>query len=522
MKLIGINRFYLSTFSGILLALSYPAFNLYFLQWFAFVPLLISLKDLTIKSAYLQGVITGFWGVCIGFYWVANWATVVMEIPFPLNYGITIAHSLAVAQIFGIIFGLFQWVRKYFRDYDILTLPIIFITIFASFPTIFKFSLGDAQSYFLPAIQLIEYTGVYGLDFIIILVNILIFSSFNRIKGHLKKKQMIAGTLIIFIWFFGGWFKLNDWDKKIQNWEFVKVGIIQPNSIASVSKPKPKPPYSRLYPLEMALSKKIASEKPAAIIWPEGNFFGITFWSKVKESFISQISELKTPVILHDITISHQAGTRKTYNSSVFFQSNGELKQFYHKMIRVPFGEYVPFIDDIWILKKLLGSFITNLTKGDSHEIFDITNIRFVPKICYESLFPSFVAESINKEGKGKVLLVQSQDGWYGKSSAAEQHLTSSALRAVENRVPLIHVINNGSSGIISPNGRYEVKFEPFQQVSKVVSFHFDSDSGGSFFSANPYLFLNSVRLIFLMLILSTYWMRFKGKSIENSYETKN
>lgn len=522
MKLIGLNRFYLSTLSGVLLALSYPAYNLYFLQWFSFVPLLICLKNQSIKSSYLHGVITGFWGIFIGFYWVANWATVVMEIPFPLNYGVTIAHSLVVAQIFGIIFGLFQWVRKYFGDYDILTLPIVFVTIFASFPTIFKFSLGDAQSYFLSAIQMIEYTGVYGLDFIIILANILIYSILNRMKVILKKKQMVAGALILFIWFLGGWIKLNDWDAKIQTWESVNIGIIQTNSIATVSKPKPISPYSRLYPLEMALSEKIALAKPAVIIWPEGNFFGITFWSKVKESFINRISKLKTPVILHDITVFHQAGIRKTYNSSVFFKGNGELKQFYHKIIRVPFGEYVPFIEDIWLLKKMLGNFITNLTKGESHEIFDIANIRFVPKICYESLFPNFVADSVNQDGNGKVLLVQSQDGWYGKSSAAEQHLASSALRAVENRVPLIHVINNGSSGIISPNGRYEVKLEPFQQVSKVVTFHFDAHSGGSFFSANPYLFLNSVRLIFLMLILSTYWMRFKGKSIENSYETKN
>jgi apolipoprotein N-acyltransferase len=519
-KLMDIKRFGLASFSGVLLALSYPSYNLYYLQWVAFIPLLFSLKDQSIKSAYIQGVITGFWGICIGFYWIANWSTVVMEIAFPLNYGITIAHSLAVAQIFGIIFSLFQWVRKHFPDYNILTLPLIFVAIFTSFPTIFKFSLGDAQSYFLPAIQLIEFTGVYGLDFIIILVNIVLYSYFNGMKSLLKKIQIVTAILIIFIWFFGGWMKLNTWDQKIKNWDLVKVGIIQTNSAASMSKSKPSPPYSRSYPLEMALSEELASQNPVAIIWPEGNFFGITFWSSIKTAFLKHVSKLKIPLILHDITISQPNGQRKTYNSSVFFPGNGEGIHFYHKMIRVPFGEYVPFIDDFWLLKKLLGSFITNLNKGESHKIFDVINIRFVPKICYESLFPSFVAESINQDGQGKVLLVQSQDGWYGESSAAEQHLASSALRAVENRVPLIHVINNGSSGIISPNGRYEAKLKPFRQVSKVISFHFDSNAGGSFFSAYPYFFLNSVRMLFLMLIFSTYWMQYKSRSIEKSYES--
>ena len=515
-----IKRFCLSSFSGILLALSYPSFNLYYLQWFAFFPLLFSLKGQSIKSAYIQGVITGFWGIGIGFYWVANWSTVVMEIPFPFNYGITIAHSLAVAQIFGIIFGLFQWVRKHFPDFDILSLPLIFVAIFASFPNIFRFSLGDAQSYFLPAIQFIEYTGVYGLDFIIILVNIVVYSCFNGIKNPLKRIQMTTATFLVFVWFFGGWLKLNAWDQKIETWNLVKIGIIQTNSPASMSKPKPNPPYSRSFPLEMALSEQLVSQKPLAIIWPEGNFFGITFWSDVKTSFLNHVSRLNVPLILHDITIFQQDGERKTYNSSVFLQSSGNLIQFYHKIIRVPFGEYVPFVDDFWLLKKLFGNFISNLNKGESHKVFNVSNIRFVPKICYESLFPSFVAESINQDGNGKVLLVQSQDGWYGKSSAAEQHLASSALRAVENRVPLVHVINNGSSGIIAPNGRYEAKLKPFQQISKVVSFHFDSNTGGSFFSAYPYLFLNCVRMLFLMFIFSTYWMRYKSKSIEKTHDT--
>ena len=133
MNLSKYHRFFFSTLSGILLALSYPSYNLYYLQWFAFIPLLVSLNGQSIKSAYIFCVITGFWGICIGFYWVANWATIVLEIPFPLNYGVTIGHSMAVAQIFGIIFGVFQWLRKYFSDYDIFVFPITFVSIVSTF-----------------------------------------------------------------------------------------------------------------------------------------------------------------------------------------------------------------------------------------------------------------------------------------------------------------------------------------------------------------------------------------------------
>ena len=58
--------------------------------------------------------------------------------------------------------------------------------------------------------------------------------------------------------------------------------------------------------------------------------------------------------------------------------------------------------------------------------------------ICYETVFGQFVAESMNYDGQGKVLSVQTNDGWYGGGAQTAQHRSYSVLRAIENRVSLV------------------------------------------------------------------------------------
>src|SRR5690606_41531313 len=68
--------------------------------------------------------------------------------------------------------------------------------------------------------------------------------------------------------------------------------------------------------------------------------------------------------------------------------------------------------------------------------LFPYTTL-FRSKICYESAFPEFMAGAIGADAPGKVIVILSQDSWFGRSRQPYQHLWQSALRAVENRVPV-------------------------------------------------------------------------------------
>ena len=51
------------------------------------------------------------------------------------------------------------------------------------------------------------------------------------------------------------------------------------------------------------------------------------------------------------------------------------------------------------------------------------------------------------------MLIVITNDAWFGPTAAAYQHAQASAFRAVELRVPVVRAANTGWSGCITPSG---------------------------------------------------------------------
>ena len=486
--------------SGVLLLLSFPSFNLYLLEWFAFIPLLFALECRSLRQSYLLGVVTGTVAIFGGFNWMADWAANVMKFPFPLDQIASLAYAFCIGHIFGFIALLYQWIRLKRIAVEILIFPVVVVATFSVFPMLFYFKLGDAQSYFLPAIQGIEFTGVYGLDFIIAMANILVYKSIQFSGDKTARGLWVACLLVLAVWFGYGVISLRHWDSKIENWQSKVVGLVQPNRPALLTRPKPEKGYSRQYPLEMEMSQELAKGGAEVIFWPEGHFFGYVFWSSVRESFQHLIGKMSIPFMIYDSTVETINGKKHFYNSTIWIDEQGNQVDIYHKMKLVPFGEYTPLIGQLPIIKSLLGNYMSDLSAGTKHKTFAVAGMKIVPKICYEPLFPFAVAASVRDEPAGKVLLVQSQDGWYGETSEPEQHMTETVLRAVENRIPLIHVINNGASAVVLPNGRYVYRTPAFVRGAWNAKMPYSAESGGSFFSRYPFLFIGTIWVVLLAL----------------------
>ena len=72
--------------------------------------------------------------------------------------------------------------------------------------------------------------------------------------------------------------------------------------------------------------------------------------------------------------------------------------------------------------------------------------------ICYESVFPNEVREFAASGADYFVNI--SNDGWYGDSSAWEQHINMARMRAVENQRWMLFDTNTGLTASIDPDGR--------------------------------------------------------------------
>jgi len=143
------------------------------------------------------------------------------------------------------------------------------------------------------------------------------------------------------------------------------------------------------------------------------------------------------------------AARTPTAQNGLFLQmpAGGE-RSFTGKHHLVPFGEYVPS----WLpwVKKLVPN-IADFEQSTSGGVLSADETIFGSLICYESIFPEEARDRV-AEG-AEVLVVVTNDAWYGKSPAAWQHLQAARVRAVETGRYVLRAANTGISVIITPDG---------------------------------------------------------------------
>ena len=79
----------------------------------------------------------------------------------------------------------------------------------------------------------------------------------------------------------------------------------------------------------------------------------------------------------------------------------------------------------------------------------------FIPLICYEVLFPSYIAGFFQKEENPTFMVNLTQDGWYGDGFETYLHFEMGRIRSVEFRRALVRATNSGSSGFVDILGRH-------------------------------------------------------------------
>lgn len=133
-------------------------------------------------------------------------------------------------------------------------------------------------------------------------------------------------------------------------------------------------------------------------------------------------------------------------------------RQAYRKRHLVPFGEYIPpgFRFVLAVLKIPLSDFANG---GRGQPPIEAGGTSFGVAICYEDIFGEEVIDALPR---AQVLLNVSNDAWFGRSLAADQHLQSSQVRALETARWMVRATNTGASAAIDEKGHVVARLEPF------------------------------------------------------------
>jgi apolipoprotein N-acyltransferase len=225
-----------------------------------------------------------------------------------------------------------------------------------------------------------------------------------------------------------------------------------------------------------------SAEKPDLLIWPEtpapfsfqdSQFAKIasTLAIRFGHPFLAGAIEWKPPADPSDVA---PHGSLFPYNSALLFDSQGQRVFVYDKVHLVPFGEYEPF-PLIHRVVTSVSSEVGGFYKGNKYVVGQLPRGNtFGVFICYEAIFPGEVRRFA--AGGAQLLINISNDGWFGRSAAAEQHLRIARVRAVENRRWLLRSTNNGFTVSVDPYGRIFQPLPPDVRAAADLPYDFRTD----------------------------------------------
>lgn len=142
------------------------------------------------------------------------------------------------------------------------------------------------------------------------------------------------------------------------------------------------------------------------------------------------------------------------YNSMVVMGPGGTINGIYDKRHLVPFGEYIPGARLLETLgfARLAGMVGTGFTAGMQGDPIMIPGVGpAVPLICYEGIFAE---EIMAGPTRPRLMVLITNDAWFGQAAGPHQHLAQARLRAIEQGLPMVRAANTGISAMIDAKGR--------------------------------------------------------------------
>ncbi|PUB16214.1 apolipoprotein N-acyltransferase [Yoonia sediminilitoris] len=224
------------------------------------------------------------------------------------------------------------------------------------------------------------------------------------------------------------------------------VRIVQPNA---PQHQKWDPAFRNIF-LRRLLDLSAQGTAPDLVVWPETAIPSLLHYVEADTSVLVEAAQ-GAPLVFGIQRVDDQD---RFYNSLVVLNGNGEITDLYDKSHLVPFGEYIP--GGRWAaqfgvsgLADVIGG---GFTPGQGSDTVFLPGIgAAVPLICYEGIFAEEIARPVQRP---RLLVLITNDAWFGQAAGPYQHLAQARLRAIEQGLPMVRAANTGISAVIDAHGR--------------------------------------------------------------------
>src|SRR5271166_3616440 len=506
--------------SSLLQVLIFPLPGLYFLSWVAFAPLIVAmlrarpagaleidgsvnLQSATPWQAFLLGYTSGIlWyaGTC---YWIYD--------TMHEHGGLSVAAAALALFLFCLYLGLYHGLFGLLvglaagpgRDNRraLIAVPFLWVAVELARTRVTGFPwdlLGTAQVDNISLSRITTWTGVYGISFEIMLVNVAVAAGF--LVPRKKRNTLLLAAVVA--------------AAVLQAGRLVDAPALAGDRAALLV--QENIPVDENWTREAF--ERTLRELTDLSVWPESPapFFTIDrlFREPVSEMARTTRSWVVTGAIGSRPLFSQpRSASPEVFNSAALVSPTGEWTARYDKVHLVPFGEYLPFP---WLF-----SFAGGLTKevgefkaGTSRAALDAGSMPLGIFICYESVFPDEVRQFANNGAQ--VFVNISNDGWYGDSGAYAQHLNQTRMRAIENNRWILSATDTGVTASIDPYGRTVARLPRKERGALVAPYALTSVT--TFYTRHGDWFAWLCAIISAGALFTRFWLPTKsGKKAEAS-----
>ena len=430
--------------SSITLVLSFPKSNAFVFVWVSLIPFLFIIENKSLRQAFGLGYVFGiifFLGIIYWLYYVTGLGMVVLVLYFSLYFSL-FAICVVLARRLSLL------MKALFLSSVWVVLEFIRANLFTGFDW---GSLGQSQAFVPYIIQIADVTGMYGISFIIIFVNVclkewIVFGLGDRKKlFELQILSIVTCVLLSSVCLYGVWRVYS-----IHFDRYVTIGVVQGNILQEDKWRSYKWP-SIMKKYEDITQRLLKNEDVDLIVWPETSYPGI-LWDDIKlyQDLLEKAREYATPLILGAVVVEGD----QYFNTTMLLDDSAVLRGMYKKIHLVPFGEYVPWRNFFPVLSNIIP--IDDFSSGEHRKVFSLETeegtVKFSTLICFEDTVSDLARQFTN--AGAEVLINMTNDAWFMDTKAPYLHLVSSIFRSVENRRSLVRSSNTGVSAFINPLGR--------------------------------------------------------------------
>jgi apolipoprotein N-acyltransferase len=447
---------------GLLMALSFPLGpplpipniqGFWPAAWFCLAPVILAaLRARNEWGAARYGLVSGMTAFGLLICWIdpflVRWAN--------LSHVEAAAVFLLLVTYVAIYFGAFAvcvraWSRRWGSATACLLAPVGWCALewtrgilFTGFPWCL---LGYSQMPALAVVQVADLAGVYGVSFVLAASGALVAILVERPGSSRRASLAVLTGILVTASGYGAWRLAYPPRKGAGE---IKAALVQ-TSVAQSDKWDPDERL-RIEADHFEMTRRAAGRGAGLVVWSESAVpASITHDPAYARRLEDLARETGADLLLGTVSYESRDGANVPFNSAVIVGPAGGVTGRYDKIHLVPFGEYVPLKGYLFFLEPLVQE-ASDFHPGEGVTLLQGGGAPLGALICYEAIFPALVRR-FTLAG-AQVLVNITNDAWYEDTAMPRQHLMQAAMRAVENRRPLLRCANTGISAIVEPTGR--------------------------------------------------------------------